>query len=277
MSSKSMDAPILMYHSISDANSAKFHPFTVPPELFAEHMAYLCHHGYTPLTVTQYVQARAGEGSALPERPVVLTFDDGFADFFTAALPVLCRYNFPATLYVSTAFVGGTCRWLRHEREKRRSMLTWEQVVQIDRSGIECGGHSHTHPQLDTMQESEARDEIVRCKDILQHHLGHPVVSFAYPFGYYTAAVQRLVFLADYTSACAVQHSMNSSHTHSLALTRFMVTSETTVDRFGRLLAGTGLSAAELHYLRARTLVWSALRRSSACITREFQGRGVAR
>ncbi len=103
--------PILMYHSVSTTNNAKFSPFTVPPARFAEQMAYLSEQGYTPLTVTHYMQA-AARGSMLPARPVVLTFDDGFEDFFTAALPVLQRYHFPATLYVATAFVGKTSRWL---------------------------------------------------------------------------------------------------------------------------------------------------------------------
>lgn len=277
MSTQNMHIPILMYHSISYTNNAKFYPFTVPPALFAEQMAYLYRHGYTPLTITQYVQAYVGGGFALPERAVVLTFDDGFEDFFTAALPVLQRYNFPATLYVATAFVGKTSLWLRREGEIGCPMLTWRQVVQIDQSGIECGAHSHTHPQLDTLSETTVYGEVVRCKDILQHHLRHQVVSFAYPFGYSTAAVQKLVSLAGYTSACTVQHRMSSSHTHPLALTRFMVTPKTTIDVFAQLLTGTGLAMAEALYLRARTAVWDGPRRGFAHITRSFQRGGVAR
>src|SRR6266496_2657570 len=90
--------PILMYHSISDHASPKFKQFTVSPKLFAEHMAYLHQHRYIPITVTQFVNALSN--STLPERPVVLTFDDGFADFYTEALPVLKHYGFAATLYV---------------------------------------------------------------------------------------------------------------------------------------------------------------------------------
>src|SRR5579863_2561158 len=109
--------PILMYHSISQNASRKFKPFTVSPELFAEHMAYLHRHAFTPVTVKQLARALAQDQSLLPERPVVLTFDDGFADFFTDALPVLKRFNFTATLYVTTGFINGTSRWLQHEGE----------------------------------------------------------------------------------------------------------------------------------------------------------------
>src|SRR5437764_272682 len=97
--------PILMYHSIADEASRAFRPFAVPPALFADQMAYLAQNGYTPLTVTRLVQTWAG-GGELPARPIVLTFDDGFADFHTHALPVLYRYGFTATLYVTTGFIG---------------------------------------------------------------------------------------------------------------------------------------------------------------------------
>src|SRR2546428_13081718 len=102
--------PILMYHSISCSSNPRFKQFTVPPTAFAEQMSYLYTHQYVPITVTQLVQARVKETFNLPERPVVLTFDDGYADFFTAALPVLKQYGFVVTLYVTTGFIGGTSR-----------------------------------------------------------------------------------------------------------------------------------------------------------------------
>ena len=91
------------------------------------------------------------EQFALPERPVVLTFDDGFADFFTEALPILQLYNFTATLYVTTGFIGSTSCWMQREGESTRLMLTWDQVSAMSASDIECGGHSHWHRQLDIL------------------------------------------------------------------------------------------------------------------------------
>ncbi|TMD97044.1 MAG: polysaccharide deacetylase family protein, partial [Chloroflexi bacterium] len=158
--------PILMYHSISGNASSKFRQFTVSPALFAEQMAYLHQQAYTPITVTQYVRAQFQRETELPEHPIVLTFDDGFADFLTAALPVLTQYNFAATLYVSTAFVGGTSRWLRREEETGRLMLTWEQLAEISSCGIECGAHSHNHRQLDILPNPAAWDEIMQSKKL---------------------------------------------------------------------------------------------------------------
>ena len=110
-----MMVPILLYHSIAEDASPKFRRWVVHPGLFATHMAYLHDHGYTALTVSQFVQAMISSDGHLPELPVVLTFDDGFACFHANALPVLRHYDFTATLYITTGFVGGTSRWLARE------------------------------------------------------------------------------------------------------------------------------------------------------------------
>lgn len=260
--------PILMYHSISDHASPKFKQFTVSPQLFAEHMAYLHQHMYTPITITQFAAALSQNCSKLPRRPVVITFDDGFADFYTEALPVLRRYGFPATLYVTTAFINGTSQWLQHEGEMDRPMLTWDQLSEISASGIECGGHSHSHAQLDTITQAEAYDEIVQSKRLLEHHLGQDVSSFAYPFGYYTASIRRQVQEAGYTSACAVKHAMSSEVTNPFALARLMVKPDTSVDALAALLGGHSSPMIAMMYARARTPVWQLARRSSASMTR---------
>jgi peptidoglycan/xylan/chitin deacetylase (PgdA/CDA1 family) len=275
--SQSTIVPILMYHSISQLASAKFRSFAVSPIAFAEQMSFLQEQGYTPVTATHYIKARTDDGTKLPERPVVITFDDGFADFYTDALPALQRYGFTATLYVTTAFVGETSRWLRREGEATRPMLTWQQLTEVEQAGIECGGHTHTHPQLDTLSKAAAQHEITHCKEMLEQHLGHEIKSFAYPFGYYTAQVRQQVAETGYSSACAVKHTMSSDATDVLALTRFMVAADTSIQAFAHLLAGTGISRAAEIYLSTRTLVWQTLRRSSTYMANSLPGKTVAR
>ena len=265
-----------MYHSISQHATPKCRPFVVSPALFAAHMAYLHQHTYTPITVTQFINSRAQKGPALPERPVVITFDDGFADFFTEALPVLQQYNFIATLYVTTAFIGGTSRWLQREGEAARLMLTWDQLIEISASGVECGAHSHSHCQLDASPLFIAEDEIVQSKRLLEHHLSQEVLSFAYPFGYHTATVRRLVQVAGYTSACAVKHAMSSESTDPFALARLMVGANTSVNALAALLTGCGSSSITTMYLRARTPVWQLVRRSSSSVTQCLKERLLA-
>lgn len=262
--------PILMYHSISNSSNPRFAQFAVPARAFAEQMAYLREHGYVPLTVTQLVRARS-MGSVLSEKPVVLTFDDGFADFFTTALPILRRYGFPATLYVTTAYIGKTSQWLRQERETTRSMLTWDQLKEICASGIECGGHTHSHPQLDTLPLPQASEEISRCKQILEEQLEREVCSFAYPYGYQTAPVRRLVQRAGYSSACAVKHRMSIETDDFFALARLMVHTRASLDEFSSLLTGQNRSPARTiyqFYTRTRTPVWQMVRRSTVLLTR---------
>lgn len=257
--------PILMYHSIADHAAPKFRPFVVSPALFTEHMAYLRQAGYTTFTVTQFVNARE-QMERMGERPVVITFDDGFADFYSAALPVLKDYGFTATLYVATAFVGGTSSWLWREGEDQRPMLTWEQLVEISARGIECGAHSHRHPQLDLLTEEAAQEEIVCSKHLLEDHLGKAVQSFAYPFGYHNATVRRLVRAAGYTSACAVAYRMSSMTCNPFMLGRFLIDRDTSVETLDALLVERCSQALKLRYLRARSTIWRPIRRGAAAV-----------
>jgi peptidoglycan/xylan/chitin deacetylase (PgdA/CDA1 family) len=264
--------PILMYHSLSCSSNARFKQFAVPPTRFAEQIAYLYDHKYTPITVTQLMQARSQNENALPERPVVLTFDDGLADFLTA-LPVLQRYHFPATLYIATAFIGGTSRWLERERESWRPMLTWQQVSEVSASGIECGAHTHSHPQLDTLTVARAKEEIERSKKLLEDHLGQEVLSFAYPFGYFTTRIRQLVREAGFHSSCAVRHAMSVENDNPFSLARLMVSGGMNQEEFAALLTGHGTSPARAIYTlyaRSRTPVWQLIRRNLAMMRRRF-------
>ena len=252
--------PILMYHSISDEAGPKFRPFIVPPALFAEQMKYLYFQGYTPLTVSQFVSMRSlGEG-ALPSRPIVITFDDALADFISDALPVLRYYGFPATLYVPTAYVNDTSHWMQRIGEGMRRLLTWEQLREVSRSGIECGAHTHSHPQLDLLLPHMANDEIVRSKQILEERLDQEISSMAYPYGYYTAAVQRFAREAGYSSACSVKYAMSTTDTDVFALARLLVGPETTIQAFAALLDGHDRRVTTAAYTRPLAPVWRFVR-----------------
>jgi peptidoglycan/xylan/chitin deacetylase (PgdA/CDA1 family) len=270
--SQEKKVPILMYHSISQFASSKFRQFTVPVTLFADHMTYLHQNGYTPITVTQFINARGQKGSALPERPIVITFDDGFADFFTEALPVLQQYRFTATLYIATGFINGTSRWLQREEETSRPMLTWDQLSEISAHGIECGAHSHCHRQLDILPDAVAYDEIVRCKRLLEDHLGRDVLSFAYPHGYHSTTTKQFVRKAGYTSACAVKYAMSSETTDPFALARLMVSADTSVNDLAALLTKCTPSTATMIGTRVRIPIWRLARRCSASVRQYLEG-----
>jgi len=268
--------PILMYHSISHSAAPKFRQFTVPPSLFAHQMSYLYQQAYTPITVTQFVTLCSQRNAVLPEKPVVITFDDGFADFYLEALPVLQRFGFPATLFVPTAFINGTSRWLKREHEAGRLMLTWQQLREINARGIECGAHGHKHLQLDVLPPAVARNEIVLSKRLLEDHLDQEIFSFAYPYGYHTARVRQLVQEAGYTSACAVRHAMSSVTDDPFSLARLMVHADTTIKEFAALLIGRSSSPATAVYkiyARARTPAWQLARRCTASVMQPLHKR----
>jgi peptidoglycan/xylan/chitin deacetylase (PgdA/CDA1 family) len=254
--------PILLYHNVSSESGPQFRRWTVRPEAFAAQMSYLRDRLYTPITVTQLARAMIDRKAPLPIRPVVITFDDGLADFYLGALPVLADHGFAATLYIVSGLVGHVSSWLTSVGEGARAMLSWSQVAEIQSSGVECGAHSVSHPQLDIVSRSVAREEITRSKDELQQRLGRDIMTFAYPHGYYSASVRRLVQEAGYTSACGVKHAMSAIDDDRFALARIIVPDMgmTDPDEFASLLEGRGLPVAPKRR-RLGTRGWRLVRR----------------
>jgi len=237
--------PLLMYHSISTDAGPRFRKFTLAPELFAAHLDYVFENKYTPITVAQLAGSMQGDQALLPERPVVITFDDGFQDFYESALPALRKYSFPATLYIVTGLVDGCTTWLRPEGEDKRKMLAWSQIDEIDQAGIECGPHSHTHADLDIVPAELAQREITLSKEVLEQRLGHAVTTFCYPYGHFDTRVREMVEQAGYQAACAVRNAMSHIDDHRFSLARITVSNRTTVPQLAALLNGKGLSPAK--------------------------------
>lgn len=259
--------PILLYHGVSEHSSPDFRRWVIHPDDFDAHMRYLHEQDYTPLTVSQLVAAIDNASIAAISRPVVITFDDGFADFYENALPILKKYDASATLYIVTRFVGGTSRWLAFAGEGERPMMTWEQVAEVDAQGIECGAHTCTHPQLDIISTKIAWEEIVQSKTVLEQHLGHEVPSFAYPHGYYSRSVRAMVQRAGYASACAVKHAMSVTDDDRFALGRIIISNDTSVSELGVLLEGQGIPVAQKRE-RYQTTLWRLVRRTLALTTK---------
>jgi len=199
--------------------------------------------GYTPITVKDYAQL-VRKSSSLPDKPVILTFDDGFVDFYNSAFPILQEFHFPATIYVVTDYIEGTSKWLKTVGEEDRRMLTWSQLSEVQRAGIECGTHSATHIHLDIAKPEIAHQEISRSKDTLEQKLGSPVHTMAYPYGHYTKTVCQMVIEAGYFAACAVRNAMSHTNDNLFSLARISINRGTDVARLHDLLAGKDLALA---------------------------------
>jgi peptidoglycan/xylan/chitin deacetylase (PgdA/CDA1 family) len=221
----SSPVPVLMYHSIGGTDR-----LAVRPEAFAEQMAYLADGGFTPLPF--------GGRTRRAERPVVITFDDGYADFHEHALPVLERHGFAATVFVTTGWLHDAGPYAAGSPPGR--MLTWAQAEEVAASGVEIGAHGHSHAQLDQLGGPALREELYRSRELLQERLGRPVRTMAYPYGYSSARVRREVRACGYTAACAVANAVMTERHDRFAVPRVTVRAGTSLDGFGQALEGRG-------------------------------------
>jgi peptidoglycan/xylan/chitin deacetylase (PgdA/CDA1 family) len=172
--------PILMYHGISEDVEPGSHPYyrvATSPRLFTQHMQYLHDHEYS---VIDLMEAASSPGTEPRwKNPVVLTFDDGYRNFFTHAFPVMQRYGFSATVFLSTRYVGNPAQLL-----KGNECLTWTEVRDLHGRGIQFGSHTVSHPQLWGLPPREIERELRESKRALEDNLGAEVRSFAYPYAF---------------------------------------------------------------------------------------------
>jgi peptidoglycan/xylan/chitin deacetylase (PgdA/CDA1 family) len=229
------EVPVLMYHSIGSTGYRRFRRFAVDPAEFAAQMDYLHAQGYRLVTAAE-LAAREASGDDLPPRLVVLTFDDAYEDFYTAALPVLRRHGFPATLYVPTAYVGLTSQFNASTGEGDRRIMSWPALRDVVTEGVEVGSHSHTHPQLDLVPQSAVDDEVSRSQRILEDELGVSVEGFSYPFGYWNKAARAAVSAAGFRYAVAVADLKAAPGDDMLTLPRLSVRAGIGVTGLARLL-----------------------------------------
>jgi peptidoglycan/xylan/chitin deacetylase (PgdA/CDA1 family) len=216
--------PVLLYHCLSPEPSAWIAPFTVTPEHLDRQLSLVLASGCRPVTVTELRDGLSGAGP-LPTKPVVVTFDDGFADTLTVAAPILHRHKVFATVYLTSGFIGG----LSPGGDR---MLDWLQARELVDQGHEIGGHSVTHPQLDTLSRRHAWHEVHDCREELQERLGVPVRSFAYPHGYSSPRVRRQVLVSGYDSACSVKNVLSGPRDTAFTISRLTVTARTSDDSF---------------------------------------------
>jgi peptidoglycan/xylan/chitin deacetylase (PgdA/CDA1 family) len=257
----SLPVPILMYHEIAPPSETSSR-LAVTPEAFAAQLAFLHDEGYETVTAVDLSKILAGKEKR-PDRAVVLTFDDGYADFHSRVMPLLDRYGFTATLFMTTGWV----RDAGPPPAGRRPglMLSWSQINEAVRAGIEVAAHSHSHPQLDRLPLKRLSDELSISKAQLEDKLGCPVTGLAYPFGYSNARVREVARELGHGYGCSVGNVIMSGEADLLALPRLTVRRSTGMPAFQQLVCGSNLRWL---YLKDRALTkgWAAARRSMAAL-----------
>ncbi|MCX4822043.1 polysaccharide deacetylase family protein [Streptomyces sp. NBC_01142] len=228
-----------MYHAVGHRPAKAAYGLSVSPDAFAEQMELLGERGFTPLTTAQLGAAwRSGGGLPLPRRPVLITFDDGYEGVHRHALPVLAKHGFASTLFAATGWLQGPY----DEGGALGTMLDWDQVRELAAAGMEIGGHTHTHPQLDQLDDSRLRYETVRCRDIVADELGAAPVSFAYPYGYSSRRVRRAVRAAGFAQSLAVGNALALPRQGPYALRRVTVRRGTGIEEFEQLIVGRSIA-----------------------------------
>jgi peptidoglycan/xylan/chitin deacetylase (PgdA/CDA1 family) len=182
--------PILMYHHVGNTNT--YQTYSVDNAMFEWQMDYLEKQGYHTVSVADIALALTN-GAPLPDKPIAITFDDGWVQQITNTLPVLLRHHFQATYYIIVNVTG-----------RRVANMTWDQVRQLRDAGMWIGSHTLSHGYLPGMSDKRLKDELVNSKQILEQQLGIPITTLAYPGGAFNARVERMAHDAGYVAAVTV-------------------------------------------------------------------------
>ena len=216
-----MRLPILLYHHVGPKGTRAHPELTVSPQRFDRQVRWLAMRGYQGITAADWLRW-VRQAKPLPPKPILLTFDDGYADLGEYALPVLRRYGFSAVVYVITGKIGGKVAWEEARDGESYRLMTADQIRHWAREGIEFGAHSRTHRDLTALGPAQCKEEILGSKDELERITGTPPLSFAYPFGYLSETAKEYV-RSGFALAMSCDEGLNDLSTDAYQLKRTMV------------------------------------------------------
>jgi peptidoglycan/xylan/chitin deacetylase (PgdA/CDA1 family) len=173
--------PILMYHSISELSATNAHPYfetRTSPGVFEMQMKYLYENGYSTISPADVV-AILNSGRSSTTKEIVITFDDGFRDFYLQAFPILEKYGLNATVYLPTGYINRDL-----EKFLGKQCMTWSEIRELNKLGVGFGSHTVNHPSLKLLSEPDLEREIRCSKDAIESELGSSINSFAYPHAF---------------------------------------------------------------------------------------------
>lgn len=239
-----LTVPILMYHSIAKDVDEKVHPYfrtVTSPEVFERHIAFLSESGYQALTLSEAVRllqglpdqtvnqpARSTEVLKSPmfpnllRRPVVVTFDDGFRDFYSTAFPILERFGFKATVFLTSLYIDKTFL-------TGRECLRSRELRELVDKGVEFGSHTVNHPQLKELSRDEIIYELAGSKKFIEDITGSEVFLFSYPYRFpeedveFTRQLGTLLLEQGYTAGVTTAIGLSSASNEPLFLRRLPV------------------------------------------------------
>ena len=195
---------VLNYHKVVDEHMS----LSVPLADFEQHMKWLKEYGYTSITPEELYEFIVN-GSELPEKPVLITFDDGYKDNYTNAYPIMKKYGFKGTIFVVTGFLGVYDNY-----------MTWEQAKELADNGFSIESHTYSHKSMTEASDEEISKELTKSRDTIRNKLGIEADFMAYPTGTYNLHIAELVQKAGYKGAFTIKYDNVSRESNVYALER---------------------------------------------------------
>lgn len=211
-----LQMPILMYHYIreySDQNDKIGTNLSVSPENFAKQLDLIKEEGYTTITFEDLSK------NNIPEKPIILTFDDGYGDFYSNAFPELKKREMKAVSYIIFNKIDVA------------NYLTIDQIKELSSYGIEIGSHTLSHPDLSKLDDAKAEKEIIESKKNIEKILNKKIISFCYPSGKYSNSTENIVKNAGYIFSVTTKSDI-TTFTNWHALNRYRVNNDTNISQY---------------------------------------------
>jgi peptidoglycan/xylan/chitin deacetylase (PgdA/CDA1 family) len=248
-----------MYHSIAEEDEAGAQPYyrtATAPAIFAAQMESLHQAGFSVIGLGEAIR-RSAEPEPI-KNSVVITFDDGFRNFYTKAFPILDRYDFTATMFLPTAHIGEP-----RLSFKGKECLSWDEMRELQKHGISFGSHTVTHPQLHDCDADSIKKEITDSKRTIEHELGCAVQSFSYPYAFPEADANFRRRLRDELSQAGYENGVCTTvgrigpSSDPFFLKRLPVNSDDDLRLFRAKLAGSYDWLAKPQYLVKMVKTWT--------------------
>lgn len=216
VSLQNLSMPILMYHHIRDFNDPNDKigaNLSVSPEKFAKQLNLIKSEGYTTITFNDL------DTGKIPTKPIILTFDDGYKNFYQNAYPELKKREMVGTVFVIVNDIG------------KNEYMNEKEIKEVSSNGIEIGSHTLSHPDLSKSPSNKAQEEISNSKKTLESLIGNDIISFCYPSGKFSEETVKSVKEAGYKYAVTTKSKLTTFE-NLLELNRYRVNSDTSISGF---------------------------------------------
>ena len=231
----------ICYHGVTERKSRNPEDrlgLHIRKDRFRSHLEYLQKH-YRVISLGDYLKASRAQ-QPLPEYSAVITFDDGYRNFYTVAAPLLSERQMPAAMFLIVDRVRRNgdpvaATWVDTDDEK---YMSWNEIKQLAEKGVEFGSHTCTHRKLTELPASEVDTELRESKEVITRELGLPEVPLAYPYGFTNDSIASVAQSLGYSCAITTESGFNDAATDFFKLRRVLVGDNNDIPDFATRLVG---------------------------------------